>query len=505
MKRILFLGSIVVAGTLLVCGAMAVWMYESGLSNADGSATTSESCPPPRKLTPLPDADALAARMKRHQEVYRAVRDQALAAYAKQHPKPSPTDAEARSLLSLIAYLCIWDDYYGEGLWHQVSLHTDNILREGNKDPIWQVFYDVNDFSTSFYNFGESIEHSSRSDSSARELNQEMIDFGHLDYPALFRLRAYEIGAHDLALCSDSFYSGSEHFEPATLNRVGPMIDLEVAAYGEMIKAGFSHNFLFEKGCEMLDNVGGYDSLLKRTSMGLDHAFDAYDRDNPTSDALDAEFDVDEAWLARGHGYASSVTAEGWQVFRERLDEADKVLTGLHARFPNEGMIAGSMMRVVLGKEEPRDQMELWFKRGTDLDPANYRFYWLKLDYLLPRWYGSAEDLWSFGMECAQNKNEPKVPMLLLNAVHDSYESNPNVLTQPEVWGPLEKVYRTYLAQFPNSTRYRSLFAIEAVQGEHWDVANEQFKILGDDWDRREFEDLDYAAMKMQAAENAGK
>lgn len=41
----------------------------------------------------------------------------------------------------------------------------------------------------------------------------------------------------------------------------------------------------------------------------------------------------------------------------------------------------------------------------------------------------------------------------------------------------------------------RSLSAKSAVSGEHWDVAREQFKILGDNWDRDVFKDNEYADM----------
>ncbi len=72
---------------------------------------------------------------------------------------------------------------------------------------------------------------------------------------------------------------------------------------------------------------------------------------------------------------------------------------------------------------------------------------------------------------------------MLAECISDRAENDPAVFAQPEIWQPLEKTYRDYLSHYPQSLHYRSLFALNAAQGGHWDVAKEQFKILGTDWD----------------------
>jgi hypothetical protein len=90
--------------------------------------------------------------------------------------------------------------------------------------------------------------------------------------------------------------------------------------------------------------------------------------------------------------------------------------------------------------------------------------------------------------------------MILIESISDAGSRDPSVYARPEIWGPLEKVYRGYLQHYPNSVHYRSQFARNAAQGGHWDVAKEQFKILGDDWDRDVFDSKDeYAQMLAQA------
>jgi flagellar basal body-associated protein FliL len=73
MKRILFLAMLVVIGVAFVCAGAGLYFYE--FSNGTSTAENTEACPPPKKLEPLPDIDALASRMKYDQDVKPKTRD----------------------------------------------------------------------------------------------------------------------------------------------------------------------------------------------------------------------------------------------------------------------------------------------------------------------------------------------------------------------------------------------------------------------------------------------
>lgn len=148
------------------------------------------------------------------------------------------------------------------------------------------------------------------------------------------------------------------------------------------------------------------------------------------------------------------------------------------------------MLVTALGEQLPRDQMEMWFQRGQGVDGNLFSLYMAKRRYLLPRWYGSDQDLWKFGTECAQSANwAAKIPIVLAECIGDRAENDSTVFAQPEIWQPLEKTYREFLSRYPASRHYRSLFALNAAQGGHWDVAREQLKILGEEWDPEVFPD----------------
>ena len=489
MKRILFLGCFVVVGLILVCAAgLAFQTFLAGKAPvAMAAASAPEICPPPRNLPPLPDVDALAARMKHNQDIYQKLRDAAFVAYAKLHPMAKPFDDEARMDLRLFACLLVWGDFYGEGLWSKLSDHVDNIDRKGCKDPTWRICYEANIFEERRYSVSENF---------AAELNQVVNAYQSTTYPPLFKISAYKRVIQNLIQCKadpevklGESYAGLPDFARRA-----------VGEYQHLIEANLSHSFLYRAGNGLLSVADADEPTLKTISMGLDRAFEAVDPDNPVGDALDGVFYTSDAWCARGTGYANTVTPQAWQLFRERLERANSILSGLEAKAPGEWMTADAMMTVMRGQEQPRDQMELWFQRGIKADPDAFGMYMHKRVYLLPRWYGSDDDEWNFGTECAQSQNwAAKIPMMLVEAVSDAGDRDPTIYGRDETWAPLEKVYRAYLQKYPDSSNYRSRFAKSAVQGEHWDVAKEQFKILGDNWDRSVFDDSEYASMSAAA------
>jgi hypothetical protein len=148
--------------------------------------------------------------------------------------------------------------------------------------------------------------------------------------------------------------------------------------------------------------------------------------------------------------------------------------------------------------------MEMWFQRGIAADPDDYDVYHRKFMYLRPRWYGTPEDLYKFGVECVRTGNwSSNIPMILVDAIDDLGEGNPGIYSKPEIWEPLEKVFREYLQRYPESMGCRSRFAKCAALGGHWKAAKEQFDLLGRNWSTSVFKQQEYAALLVKTKQNA--
>ena len=135
------------------------------------------------------DVDRLAERMKKNVEVYRNIRDQALATYAKLHAGPNGYDADAKQAIRLAAYLWIWGDFYREGLWPIALDDADRAIEAGCNDPLVSAMRVFLICSSRQYS---SFDHEAqRFDVSADQL-------AGTDYPAAFQFWYYRIDAQNL-------------------------------------------------------------------------------------------------------------------------------------------------------------------------------------------------------------------------------------------------------------------------------------------------------------------
>jgi hypothetical protein len=206
--------------------------------------------------------------------------------------------------------------------------------------------------------------------------------------------------------------------------------------------------------------------------------------DAPGAGLIEGSFWVASAWSARGSGWSSSVTGNGWKLFGEYLQKAQTVLERAWAADPSDPNIAIQMMTVELGQGLGRDRLETWFRRAMDADPDSCEAAHKKMLYLEPRWHGTTEELLKFAHQCFDTGNwSSRIPFVLISAHIDlAYLSDrPNEYwKRPEVWNEVENFYSVYLAWNPNSSYDRSSYAMTALRADKWKIADEQFAALGD-------------------------
>jgi peroxiredoxin len=204
-----------------------------------------------------------------------------------------------------------------------------------------------------------------------------------------------------------------------------------------------------------------------------------------TSWLLKGEGYVELAWAARGYGFANTVSEESMRLFEERLAIAENALTNAWQLNPEDSRIADKMLEVELGQGEGRDRLELWFGRAMALNPNDLKACSTKLNYLQPKWYGSEDDLLTFGWECVQSKVwGGKVPLILLDA-HEAiagYLDGPektNYWKQTDVWLDVQSAFDRFFALNPDATSWYHNYAWYAYRCERWKKLNELIPKLG--------------------------
>jgi hypothetical protein len=127
------------------------------------------------------------------------------------------------------------------------------------------------------------------------------------------------------------------------------------------------------------------------------------------------------AWEARGSGWASSVTEEGWRGFALHLEKARQHLTAAYALHPQYPEAATFMIPVVMGAGgEEGEAVRTWFDRAVAAQLDYPSAYLSLLGALRPRWEGSLEQMHSFARECLDTgRFDTRVPEFYLLTVLD--------------------------------------------------------------------------------------
>lgn len=200
-------------------------------------------------------------------------------------------------------------------------------------------------------------------------------------------------------------------------------------------------------------------------------------------DHLKGNFYVDYAWEARGGGWASSVTEDGWKLFKDRLDVAAAALTSAYEIEPLNRKASLRMMSVELGQNQGRERLDLWYRRAREADPDSMEVIRSKLWYLMPRWHGSHEEMRQFGHELlVEGDWETSAPMHLIE-IHrmiSGDKKDAKHYLEPEVWKELSMVYEAAVQVFPKEMMVKSGYCAAACQCEQWAVAKKLFDELGD-------------------------
>jgi hypothetical protein len=200
---------------------------------------------------------------------------------------------------------------------------------------------------------------------------------------------------------------------------------------------------------------------------------------------LEGEFYIKYAWKARGGGYADTVKPEQWKLFGERLELAEQALLKGMEVDPKDGRLPSEMITVVSAQNKGLPEMRRWWEKAMEANPNNYDACDTMLNFLLPRWYGSREDMLAFGRECvASDKFGGTVPLILADA-HYSYMNHDvrddRYWLLPDVWPDIKLSFEKFFKLNPKAISWRHNYARYAYWCQQWDVLQEQIELMGND------------------------
>lgn len=161
------------------------------------------------------------------------------------------------------------------------------------------------------------------------------------------------------------------------------------------------------------------------------------------------------AWKARGSGYASSVSKEGWEIFRERLTKSKDILDTLRTTPPQCPAPYPLTLSVLTDLGASEEQLLSVYSEGTRRFPEYHNIYFSMATHYQPKWGGSVEKYDAFAKRAAnQTKKFEGMGMYARLYWLVDYESGIPFYehtAQPPEWKNLHEGYEDLMRKYPSS------------------------------------------------------
>jgi hypothetical protein len=181
-----------------------------------------------------------------------------------------------------------------------------------------------------------------------------------------------------------------------------------------------------------------------------------------------AMFAQSTAWRARGLGYSSEVTPEGWRLFRERNQKAWDTLMANKER--SSGIPSWYEKAISIGTDlgVSHEKLQQLFEEGVRRHPGFYSIYFTYARQFAPRWGGDWQSIDAFIVEqsAAETNKEGDVLYARLYWLADELAGQPpDFFEDSKVdWRRMRRGFEGLMKSHPNGDRNQASFAAFACR-----------------------------------------
>ncbi len=142
----------------------------------------------------------------------------------------------------------------------------------------------------------------------------------------------------------------------------------------------------------LLDGKPAKDAPLLEGIEALEHVLAEHPGDHIIA-AIVAQSHMDIAWSWRGNGWDTEVPTRNRAAFEAHFDRAGDILNPFRDVSTGSPLLASTFCALLGGSENDEGRVADMYERLIDLNPANPRPMRAMGSHLLPRWFGSYEEL----------------------------------------------------------------------------------------------------------------
>jgi len=188
---------------------------------------------------------------------------------------------------------------------------------------------------------------------------------------------------------------------------------------------------------------------------------------------------------ARGTGTADTVTEQGWRLFKERMQYAKRTLVDashLSERCPGWFFI---MQTVARGEGWSKSDEKELYDQAVAFEPGYYYFYQSHAEFLLPKWYGSEQEVLAFINDAPAKFPEPDSSLLYFELTEPvACQCNPgHDLLRGISWEKVKAGYATLERAYGTNSIKDNRYAFLAYMAQDKTAAAQAFALVGDNPD----------------------
>ncbi len=190
------------------------------------------------------------------------------------------------------------------------------------------------------------------------------------------------------------------------------------------------------------------------------------------------------AGVARGGGYANTVSESGWELYYARTALAKATLMETARLKEKCPYWYEQMQDVALAEGWDKAQARELFDQAAAFEPTFYHFYREHANFLLPKWYGEEGETQAFAEEVASRMSEPDASIIyyeiasLLACQCDKERDS----LQGMSWPRVKQGYEKLTALYGTSNLKLNRFAYMSFVANDQASARSVFPAIHDDW-----------------------
>jgi hypothetical protein len=218
-----------------------------------------------------------------------------------------------------------------------------------------------------------------------------------------------EMRAQSAAWREEPRQRGAAYFKEGNWKKLDELVD-SLAASGQRSPDG---------GWELQSVASGIGGIFNYhpdiSDEGLQEKLASYQRDRPESafaPILPAMYLSSAAWRARGSGYSSSVTDEGWKLFHQRSTQALKVILAARSRSERLPLWYVEAISTGLDANIEDEHLTALLEEGVKRFPDYYPIYKAYVRQLAPRWGGTYAGADAFVRAQVADRPNPEADVL---------------------------------------------------------------------------------------------